>query len=112
MKITIEDKTFTSVDALKKYTRDLLSSVGFCKSVKSKNMDVYDFLLELSQRHPHFKLDSRVDFQIVPNPYNSKLMQLEIVNEDDTTEVISWVVCCRGYNYNYKDNCRIKFVTE
>ena len=108
-KSIIADVTFKSLDELKNYTRELLSSVGFCDSVKSKNINAYIFLLELSQRHPQYTLNDNVDFRIVPNPYNSKLFQLEIVY-GDKTEVISWISCCRGYGYKHK--CQIKFVTE
>jgi len=111
--IKIGDKIFTSVTELRNYTREVLEALGVCTSVKSKNMDSYDFLLELSQRHPHFKLDSTVDFQIVYNPMSRKALQLEIKYDDSniinggTTQVISWVTACCGYTNKY--DCKIKF---
>ena len=37
-------------------TRNILKKVGVCESVKSKDLDAYNFLVELIKNHPTYRV--------------------------------------------------------
>ncbi len=66
MVVVIGKTTFNSQENAKKYIRSLLSEVGCCSSVKSKNEEIFNVFMDLIKRHPdgESKIHDVVDFTI------------------------------------------------
>jgi hypothetical protein len=95
---TINNIQFSTVSKLTSYTRTLLKKVGVCDSVKSIDLDAFNFLIDLIKNHPSY--DERItnfrDFAINYNHLNKKALELFIVDEDNNHNSISWICCCSG----------------
>jgi len=106
IQVQLSSITFKSVTECTKYTRTLLTKVGVCNSVKNKDQNAYNFLLELCQRHPsaNEKLKNQFDFKIHHDTINKKAFALDILNTDGTFTDISWIICCKGKPNSTKDD--------
>lgn len=51
MKYYVDGQTFTSQKAAISHIRNLLSQVGFCESVKKKNKEVFNKLVNIFSKH-------------------------------------------------------------
>jgi hypothetical protein len=95
---TINNIQFSTVSKLTSYTRTLLKKVGVCDSVKSVDLDAFNFLIDLIKNHPSY--DERIidfkDFAINYNHLNKKALELFIVNDNNELSSISWICCCSG----------------
>ena len=94
----INNQIFTTVSKLTNHTRALIKELGVCDSVKDTNTQAFEFLYELIKNHPSYddKIIDFKDFSISINDKNRKALELNIVKEDDSSEVISWMCCCSG----------------
>jgi 5-methylcytosine-specific restriction endonuclease McrA len=86
---------------LKEYTKNIISTIGLCESIKTKHPDYYDFFIELFKRHPKHdeKVKDLVDIKIRNNKQFKK--QLEVYIEKSNGDIIDISVlnkCIRGRN--------------
>lgn len=51
MKYYVDGQTFTSQKAAISHIRNLLSQVGFCESVKKKNKEIFNKLVNIFSKH-------------------------------------------------------------
>ena len=95
---TINNIEFTSVSSLTNYTRTLLKQIGVCDSIKNTNINTFNFLFDLIKNHPSYdeKIIGFEDFSITINDKNRKALELSIIKDDGTSDVISWLCCCSG----------------
>lgn len=93
---------FNSQKEAKVYIKSVLSSIGFCSSVKAADIrnktHKYNVLMNILQRHPESskKLANVKDIKIIPNKMNKIDFEINLVKEDDTIEDISYNVCVTG----------------
>lgn len=101
----INNIQFSTVSKLTKHTRNLLKKVGVCESVKSKDLDAYNFLVELIKNHPTYadRVNSFKDFAINYNHLNKKALELFIVKDNDELRSVSWLCCCSGKSKSHSD---------
>jgi hypothetical protein len=94
----INNQIFTTVSKLTNHTRTIIKELGVCDSIKDTNTQAFEFLYELIKNHPSYddKIIGFKDFSISINDKNRKALELNIVKEDDSIEVISWMCCCSG----------------
>ncbi len=95
MKTVAEFKTKT---ALTEYTKNAINATGLCYSLKTKNISLYTFLLDLFSRHPEYpnKISNMIDIFIDRNKMNPSYFALYIRRADGTSEDISWRCCVDG----------------
>ena len=100
-KYVIDGKTFNSIDKAKSHVRDIIRSVGICKSVKEKDSHAFDKLKKVLARNSDAIRKGVTDvngnnlvedIEIRPNMKGD--MEVCFTKEDGfTTEDISWVRC-------------------
>lgn len=103
--LVIGTHSFKSQEDAKKYVRSLLSELGCCSSVKSRNLEVYSQLMELIKRHPdgESKIHNVVDFAIQYDKMNKAAFMLSIIRSDGEVDTISWIHCVTGKHKSPKD---------
>lgn len=103
--LVIGTHSFKSQEDAKKYIRSLLSEVGCCSSVKSKNGEVFNVFMELIKRHPdgESKIHDVVDFAIQYDKMNKTAFMLSIIRSDGEVQPISWIHCITGKHKSPKD---------
>ena len=96
--ITIGTKVFKTQTECKNYTRIILTELGITISVKCKNIEHFNFLRSLCERHPRYqeKFQKFCDFRICRSALNTRGLELQIVNNDGTYTEISWNICVSG----------------
>jgi hypothetical protein len=95
MKYTIGDLTFTTKKQCEEYTRNKINSLGVC--VVPKNHPDYAFFVSLLNNHSEYieKVGCGIaSFKIGLSPWNRKVFQTEIIRNDGTEDIFSWVHCC------------------
>ena len=97
-KFTICDIPFTSVKECENYVRKILMETDETNSVQEKNLEAFNFLVELAKRHPSYEKKFRdfKDFKINRNALQQHKFELNIINNDDSITTISWITCCSG----------------
>ena len=97
-KMDIGDKHFTTKKTLEEYTRNLIATIGICPSIRIRNIDDYNFFINLFRRHPKYpeKIYNICDIQIVRNKVNSNYLEVNIVKGDGSIDDISWRNCISG----------------
>jgi 5-methylcytosine-specific restriction endonuclease McrA len=110
MIVTFGDITFATKIKASQYVKDLLSKIGFCKSVKEMQPTFYQLLLDVLQCHPqaNSKLQNMIDLQIVRNPMNGKTPHIIAIYQDQSESSLSWKVCItpRSKNHNLRHALR------
>ena len=93
---------FTSKKSLQEYVRDRIKNIGLCPSLKTVNIEMYNFFIDLFQHHPKYpqKIDAITDIAIVRNKIKSQVLELQIRKEDGSTDDISWINCISGTEKN------------
>jgi hypothetical protein len=100
-KYLIDNQNFSTIEKAKTHVRDILKSVGICKSVKQKNTPVFNRLSKFLARH-----NDAIRKGVTDVNGNNLISDIEIrhnlkgdlevcfTKEDGfTTEDISWVRC-------------------
>ena len=92
--VDIGDTHFISKKALEEYTRDIISKIGVCSSIRTKSINDYNFFINLFRRHPKYpeKIYDICDISIVTNKVKSKYLELNIIKTNGTTDDISWKI--------------------
>lgn len=102
------DKIFNSQKNAKIYVKQVLTSIGFCSSVKMKDAKkrshYYNVLLNILKRHPEStkKLANLKDIKIVPNRMNKSCFEINLIKNDNTIEDISYNSCITGKHKTQK----------
>jgi hypothetical protein len=103
--ITIGNQSFRSIAECERYTRSLLIETGVTTSVKQTNLETFEYLTKLGERHPNYeeKFQKFIDFEIRVPIMNKKGLALFIINDDKTLTEISWIICVSGKTTSTKD---------
>jgi hypothetical protein len=96
--IIIGNNIYKSQTECKNDIRNKLIEIGITKSIKCKSIDSYNFFIDLCKRHPNHenKLKNIIDFEIRQDVLNKKGLALNIINNNETTTEISWIICVCG----------------
>ena len=97
-KITILTNSYKTQKDCECDVRKKLSDLGVQQSVKDCSVESFNFLLELTKRHPNHveKLKNATDFEIQKDPITRTGLALYIKNFDGTKTEISWRICVTG----------------
>jgi hypothetical protein len=96
--VDIGDTHFISKKALEEHTRDIITKIGVCLSIRTKSINDYNFFINLFRRHPKYpeKIYDICDISIVKNKIKSACLELNIIKTNGTTDDISWKNCISG----------------
>jgi hypothetical protein len=98
---------FKSKKELHAYVDSLISNRGICKSLKSYNLDEYNFFYKLFQRHPdkeRKRTTEIVDIAIEPHTI-SRYVTIIILN-DGTSDTISYVKCVKQKSQTFSEKIK------
>ena len=104
---------FGSNKEIEEYTRDKITKLGLCSSIKSEDISFYYFLKDLFLRHPRYmekEVDKAIDFIIVQNGLNKNAYEINFILNNGRIESISWIKCAKETKQNpmvgFKMACR------
>ena len=93
-------KTFDAQGKFKKYVDQIIyDEIGICNDIKNLYPDNYKILIELFKRHPDFKskTENMCNIKIQQNKMSrGKAYETIIINNDETTTDISWIMAVSG----------------
>ncbi len=106
----IGDKHFTTKKSLEEYTKNIITNIGCCSSIKNNHIHHYNFFVNLFTRHPKYpeKIYNMCDISIVRNKVNPKYLELNIIKDDGSIDDISWRSCVSGAEKD-KFKCAMRF---
>lgn len=93
--IKVNNIIFKSKVELKRYLQEKFNEIGITNDLKKTNYDFFIFIYELCQRHPDKdnKLKNFKNFMIKRNDINNKGFELNIINNENNINSISWITC-------------------
>ena len=96
--VVLNDKKFISLKKFEEYVKNIIyDKIGLCSDIKLQS-EYYDDLIEILKRHPEFeeKTKNMKTLKIERDSCNKKAFKIIIINDDNTTDDISWRCAISG----------------